>query len=103
MKYLLMLFGLSSVLASQTGTFLNRLYNIQTDLIRSGNYSGWAPTCLRKFIKDYTFRGYEHAWENFNKIDANGYSCFNMTKFNQGLGKKIEDAAEGKRPKLQSE
>ncbi len=95
MKYLLILFGLSSVLASNHDSFLKELYSLRTNLRNHGEYRGLVSICLDNFIQDYlgTKQNYTYAWNQFfiKKLD-NGFSCYEMTNPNQKLGLKIESA-----------
>ena len=91
MKYLLMLFGLSSVLASETDNFITNLETIKEDLKASDNYGGWAPLCLEGFIEDYKSDGYDFAWKTFNESNDDYGSCSTNT-YNQNLSKSISEA-----------
>lgn len=88
MKYLLVLFGLSSILASDNlkDLFLEDLKELKTFFAEETEYQGkmspiWSKfysLCLDNLINDYIKFGYEKAVENFenNPIDHNKeHSC----------------------------
>jgi hypothetical protein len=96
MKYLLILFCLSSVLACDINTFDDALDNLQYEEVdRHMPNLGLVPTCLKQFIDDYRANyNYGYALRRFKneKTIDNTYSCYDMTNPNQSLGDKIEKA-----------
>ncbi len=62
MKYLLILFGLSSILASLNPDFATRLKN--SDLYTQGNI--FAKNCVDRFVVNFEANGFEAAVEAFN-------------------------------------
>ena len=79
MKYLLILFGLSSVLASENN-FLSKLYELRLELKDSQNIH--TMPCLDKFINDYSGNfnyGYAiNAFESNSFVE--GQTCSELTK-----------------------
>jgi hypothetical protein len=59
MKYLLIIFGLSSILASLNPDFQSQLRN--SDLYTQGNF--FARNCIVKFIENFEASGFEAALE----------------------------------------
>ncbi len=101
MKYLLILFCLSSILASDNlkDLFLEDLKELKTFFAEETEYNGqkypmWSGiylSCLDNLIKDYIEHGYEKAVENFEKNTINGNeSCKYWTESGQ-LHDKIKE------------